>query len=92
MNETEDRKQEIKVEEESNLIKALDEAIEEFLKDIKNAEEAQQQKRKRVIVIFTSKFNIKHHNVEKVNKTIRKLHALKISLIIFGYQINVPPI
>ena len=39
-------------------------------------------------MIFTSKFNIKSNTVEKVNSMIKKLHALKISLIIFGYEIN----
>ena len=44
----------------------------------------------RVLVIFTSKFNLEKEfkQEEELNNVIFKLHALKIQIIIFGYDLG----
>jgi hypothetical protein len=66
------------------LIKALNQAIDEFID--KGIDSANQHRR--VIIIFTSLFDMPAGEESKLEKVIRKIHALSINLIIFGYEIS----
>ena len=44
-------------------------------------------KNKRVLVIFTSKFNLTNFSKEDLNQAIMNLHLLEINVIIFGYEL-----
>lgn len=42
----------------------------------------------RVLVIFTSKFNLSDAEDSEINQVIFNLHALKINVVFFGYEIG----
>ena len=80
------------VQSNSNLLKGIKEAISEFV-ERNGGPQAQKdlaEMNTRVLVIFTSKFNLdkEFQNPEELNNVIFKLHALKIQIIIFGYEIG----
>lgn len=64
-----------------NILKAINIAIQEFVDKTtdKNSEN------RRIIVILTSKFEIQNEGLDEM---IRKLHALNINIIIFGYELD----
>lgn len=43
---------------------------------------------KRVLVIFTSKFNLSNVSKDDLNQAIMNLHLLQINVIIFGYELD----
>ena len=72
----------------SNLLKALKEAISEFVDDSPDEKIKIQNKNKRIICIFTSKFNLSNEESREVYKIVRTMHKLKINIVIFGYEIG----
>lgn len=70
----------------------MNEAVNEFLEvDVdksQSKQNARQNNNIRVIVIFTSKFNLSTVDRNELTSLIFKLHVLKINVVIFGYEIG----
>ena len=74
----------------SNHLKAMKEAIAEFVEASGGpaVQHEAKDKTKRVLCIFTSMFDLSQANKEELNQVIFNLNALKINVVIFGYEIG----
>ena len=80
--------------QKGNIMKAMRTAIQEFMNNGATVQKldstADSDENKRLIVIFTSLFEIGEQVPEdKIKSLMLKLHALRINVIVFGYEMDI---